>query len=375
MFKRLVPVVAFLFLGWIQDVTASNIYNATFIPIKEPECVSGRFFVEDDPYHSLVPFNEFNLIVRYLGDDAVAQEVFYPVEVYTGFAPQGERALTQRGSLDLPPPIGSSAFQLECMSGGMMLNTWWFLYGLNPPGAGPHAAFEYKWTIAEDTPLTPGLDPGARAWNPTAVSPWRTETSDLVAQASLRAAWFLPADRNDVPGSPVAQLSLVFYLMHRATRDQIPYVVLAYDNRVSEVFSESLGCDASTSPCLPFVSTRFLDALPDPATGVMKPLRYATKSPYSAASSAELWDELKFFRVHISKENLLNAIDVINRFRYAQGAPLLPREPEDYLLIKIAVLSEVFYNKRVGADNSDISARDNLSFGVSYYGLGAYEAR
>jgi len=261
------------------------------------------------------------------------------------------------------------------MAGGVMLNTWLFPYGLNPAGAGPHAAFEYKWTIPPETPLTPGLDPGARAQSYTAVSPWQTATSDLVVQASLRAAWFLPVDRADIPGSPVAQLGLVIYIMHRTSGEQVPYVVLAYDNRPSEVLSEELSCDVSVVPCLPFVSTRFLDAVPDPLTGALRPLRYATKSPYSAESSAGLWNERKFFRIHVSRENLLNAIDSINAFRQMQGTRLLSRMPEAYLLIKIAVLSEIFYNKRIGAGNNDVCARDNLSFAVSFSDLGAYEAR
>ncbi len=169
--------------------------------------------------------------------------------------------------------VGSSAFQLECLSGGMMINTWWFPHGLNPAGAGPHAVFEYKWTIPAATPLTPGLDPGARARNPTTVAPWRTETSDLVVQASLRAAWFLPADRGDVPGSPVAQLSLVVVVIDRTSGEQIPFVVLAYDDRPGELFAEAVGCDASVSPCTPFVSTRFLDDVPDPDTGLPRPGR------------------------------------------------------------------------------------------------------
>lgn len=376
MSKRRISFVVLLFFSWIPQTTMSaDISTATFIPIKAPECATGRFFVESDPYHSAVPFNAFNLIVRYLGENAVAREVLYPVEVYTGFTPSDDRTLTQRGALDLPPPAGSSAFQLDCIAGGAMLNTWLFPYGLNPAGAGPHAAFEYKWTIPPETLRTPGLDPGARAQSYTAVSPWRTATSDLVVQASLRAAWFLPVDRDDIPGSPVAQLSLVFYVMHRISGEQIVYVVSAYDNRLSEVFSEQLGCDVSVVPCLPFVSTRFLAAVPDPLTGAMRSLRYATKSPYSAVSSAELWDELKFFRIHVSRQNLLNAIDAINEFRQMQGTPLLSRAPEEYLLIKIAVLSEIFYNKRVGAGNEDVCARDNLSFGASFSGLGAYEAR
>src|SRR5262249_29614228 len=113
----------------------------------------------------------------------------------------------------------------------------------------------------------------------------------------------------------------------------------------------------------------------DSLTGAMRPLRYATKSPYSAVSSAELWNELKFFRIHVSEENLLNAIDSINEFRQMQGTTLLPRMPEEYLLIKIAVLSEIFYNKRIGVGNNGVCARDNLSFGVSFSGLGAYKAR
>lgn len=373
--KWVATVMAVSLAGWLQSATAADIYNATFIPIKEPDCIYNRFFAESTSRRSTTPFNEFNLIVRYLGDNAVAREVFYPVGVYTGFTPRRGEPLTQRGEFDLPPPIGSSAFQLDCMAGGMMINTWTFPYGLNPPGAGPHAVFEYTWTIPRWSPLTPDLDPRARAWAYTARSPWRTATSDLVVQASLRAAWFLPRDRDDVPGSPVAQLSITFILRNQITGGVLPYIVLVYDNRESEVFSEGVGCDESLSPCLPFVSTRFLDTLTDPTLGSIVPLRYATKSPYSASSRATLWDELRFFRVHISRTNLLNAIAASNEVRRLQGGELLPAVPEEYLLVQLGILSEVFYNKRDGAEDTDADARDNLSFGVSFYGLGAYEAR
>jgi hypothetical protein len=350
---------------------ASDIYNPVFVPILAPDgCLPGGTYVDDMPYASTVPNGQYNLVVRYLGADAVSQPAASFVRfVGVGHGEAGEPIEPQETRLSRAPSTsatGASAFARTCRGAAFLVSSFATPFGIIV-GGGQHAAYEYKWAEW-------GERHGGNGSGPRAAAPFATASSDLMVQAYLAAPWFLAADRADAPGSPIAQLSIVFYLQHRQSGDEIAYVVLAYEPRASEINSEFVGCDVSASPCIPFVSTRFLRALHN-ADGSTRPLRYSTLSPYSAEAQNTTWDQRRFFRSHITRANLLAALDVADTYRAANGQPAMPRNLDAYLLTKLAVLAETSNAKRPGAPDSDVDARDNVSFGATAFGLGAWETR
>lgn len=347
---------------------ASDIANAELHPILNPQvCEPGGVYVDDTPYASRVPGGTFNVAVRYLGADAIVANA-EPFDRFAGSAVEptatvGALRYEHRFSKSTTTTaIGPSAVALTCRGASVYLTSYGTPFGLNPAGAGPHVAYEYKWKEW-------GEKHGGDATGPAGAAPFATPTSDLMLQVYLRAPFLLVADRGDVPGAPIAQLSVVLYLEHRTTRDEIAYVIGAMDNRPGPLDDEFVGCDISADPCIPFVSARFLRNVHG------APARYATLSPYSAEASATPWSDFRFFRTHITQDNLRAALIAANRFRTQNHQAPMPGDLENYVMTKLGVLVEVGYDKRANAAADDVDGRDNLSYGVSAIALSAWEAR
>lgn len=257
--------------------------------------------------------DKFQLLVRHMGDDAAANEVTWDASYYTGFQPRFSLYNFQRGEYDNGPPSGSNTFQLQGYEAGCMINTWSFDW-LPVVGGGPHCALQYKW----DTSLE------------TVPKPWTIENASLTFQFSLKIPWHNKNGSNSYEA--IAQSNMVIYLEDK-NGVFVGIVVAVFDPRPS--YGEYVSNDSYTA----FVSAPLLDGQ-----------SYITKSPYSGGYGSETFDDYRFTRVHITKQNLVNIITDVN----AKGLLL----DDDVTAYK---LHSVLWQTEIGG----YSSTDNVSIGTS----------
>ncbi|WP_262678687.1 hypothetical protein [Paenibacillus sp. J5C2022] len=296
--------------------------TGSVVPIVEPECitdVTDKFFVEFEP----TPKDTFYMVVRHQDNvsvpgNAVSLPVTYNVGTYTGFTPPAPYEDWQRGELDVAAS-GTSAYQLHCTSGGMMMNSWDTTW--QPvTGGGPNTSYGYEFS--------------------TPPRPWAASNSELYIQADLQLPWFAHWDNNSNGDKPVGQLSFVIYMHDDSTQTVIAVVMNIFDNRPLAL-QEKVMHDTFVS----FAST------------YLGGTRYLTPSPYSGVWTNNTWSGFQFFRAVMTEDNLLNIVNDINS-AHAAG---LSTNPADYKLTSMGILQETFREDG-----------DQISMGSSFKDFGAY---
>ena len=356
------------FFGASVPALAADVYASSFTPIMAPECVtdpSTSFFVENVapaiPPHPSLPSEHFYLVVRYLGDDAIAAAPNFDFSRFpddyawppgrgralTGLAVPEPKSAWQRATHAASDLDSSSAFQLHCYDAGSFINSWTFP-SQTLVGGGPHSIFGFSF----NNPPPPAIFDG----NPQ---------TDFVLQASIEIPWFAswPDTSVDAQFDPVGQVNLFAYFRDRSTGKLFALLLAIYDNRARTLdgYPPFVAHDGAT----PFVST----PLATRAT-------YATLSPYSSAYTGLAWTGVRFFRGHVSQNQFRKAIDDINAYcqsnRAARFCAADPRtgtafglDPVDYEITDFGVLHEIVLGGPHG----------NLSMGIHVYGLGAWNAR
>jgi hypothetical protein len=334
-------------------------------PLKEPECItdaSQSFVAQNgapfgERWHPL-PVDRYYMVVRYLGDDAVAAAPAFDFSRFPpsyGWPAARGQALTH---LTVPEPKSawqraksadagidtSSAFQLHCYDAASYLNTWTFPYG-TVIGGGPHAIYGYSFS---------GRPPPA-IYD-------RNPATDFVLQASIEVPWFAAWADPAAASQPIGQASFFAYFRDRFTDKTFALLLAVFDNRyaTSPTYASFVAHDGQT----PFVS------MPLNAHAA-----YATPSPYSAAFTGTPWTGLKFFRAHITQQNFRDAVAAINAYCRAhlleQQCNLMPYiwdafspSVDNYELTEFGVLHELFRGPG-----------HNLSMAVHVHDLGAWNFR
>ncbi len=350
------------------SAVASDLYNFEATELKAPDCLqdSPSAFVSQNvpqvvPVHPVLPISNFYLLVRYLGDDAIAAAPSFDFSrvpddygdpsvrgrPLTGFrvpdpASSWQRAKRADATLD-----NSSAFAVHCYDASSFINTWTF-----PPqsisGGGPHAIYGYSF----NNPAPPAIFDS----NPA---------TDFVLQASVEIPWFAKwaGAATAASDQPIGQANFFAYFRDRYTGKTFALLLAIFDNRAVEhpTYASFVSHDGQT----PFVS------MPLDASAA-----YATLSPYSSTYTGTPWSGLRFFRAHITQENFRRALDDINAFcavhsdlNYCNPAPLIwmaySASVSDYELTDFGLIHEV----STGAPGG------NLSMAVHVYGLGAWNFR
>jgi hypothetical protein len=77
------------------------------------------------------------------------------------------------------------------------------------------------------------------------------------------------------------------------------------------------------------------------------------------------WTNDRFFRAHLSHDNMLN---IIEDLRTKEGVTGISEDPNDYRLLRAGVLVEI------GFPNRQTMAEDNISVGGSLHHFEIYEA-
>jgi hypothetical protein len=363
----ILPVIVVVALGIHHgDARGADMVSATYTPVKGPDCVtdaSKSFFAQDvEPPPTLpLPYDRFYLVVRHMGQAAVAAAPAYDFSripgdyewpparglALTGFAVPDPKPLWQRSSSADATVDTASAFQLHCYDAGSFINTWTFP-DESIIGGGPHTIYGYSF----GQPPPPAIFDG----NPA---------TDFMLQASIEIPWYAqwPDTSGQAQFDPVGQVSLFAYFRDRFTGKPFALLLAIFDNRAGTdgTYAPSVSHDGTT----PFASTP-MNAM----------AAYVTLSPYSSTYTGVPWSGLRFFRGHVTRQNFREAIDDINA--YCAAWPALPFcsddpflgvaygvDPANYELTDFGVLHEVFRGGPTG----------NLSMGVHIFDLGAWNAR
>ena len=253
-------------------VSAADLYRHDISELKAPDCVqdaAGAFFSQNDqqtePIHPVLPVSNFYLLVRYVGDNAIAAAPSFDFSRFpdtygdpsirgwplTDLAVPDPKSLWQRASRPDATMDNSSAFQLQCYDAASFINTWTF-----PPrsidGGGPHAIYGYSF----NSPPPPAIFDA----NPA---------TDFVLQASVEIPWFAQWTNPTASAAdqPVGQVNLFAYFRDRYTGKTFALLLAVFDNRVAAnpTYPSFVAHDGGT----PFVSM--------PLNGSAA---YATLSPY-----------------------------------------------------------------------------------------------
>jgi hypothetical protein len=131
--------------------------------LKAPDCVqdvSSAFFSQNDqqtePIHPVLPVSNFYLLVRYVGDNAIAAAPSFDFSRFpdtygdpsirgwplTNLAVPDPKSAWQRASRLDATTANSSAFQVHCYDAASFINTWTFPQRSIRWGS-PHAIYGY----------------------------------------------------------------------------------------------------------------------------------------------------------------------------------------------------------------------------------------
>lgn len=218
------------------------------------------------PYVNHIP----QLILRHLGHYSASNNITYDVGYYTGFHTTSQY---QFGLLDQGPPVGTSAIQLKGTRAGCMINTWQFDW-IPVEGGGPNCVYQYRYDTSQGT----------------APRPWTTPGQSLTFQFYHKLPQFYRSSASE-PNKAIGQSSMAIYLK-ADSGDSIAVLANLYDMRGS--FQPYVAHDTFTV----FVSA----PLEDNSTPGACP--FFSKSAYSSSFSATPWRDERFFRMHITEENL-----------------------------------------------------------------------
>lgn len=306
-----------------DNMTGLDYHTLSLRTILAPQNInnaSGHFFVD----FQTLPANTPYMVIRWQDDtnhtgNAISQNVSYDPGNYTGYTPPSPRSSWQRGEFDDPVSV-SPVFQLNGLSGGIMMNSWFGTWSA-VVGGGPNVVYGYNFSPYPH--------------------PWTTSASKLWVQSDLKLPWFAHWDNNSNGNFPVGQLSFVIYLLDSASNTPLAIIANVFDNRANP--SEHVSYDGATH----FVGT-YLGAT-----------RYLTPDPYSATWQTNTWNTSIFCRAQITRQNLINIVTDIND-KYGLS---LSSNPDNYVLTMAGIIQETFREQG-----------DQISMGSSFYGFGIFEA-
>lgn len=360
-----------------------------FTPVRMPQCVDpkrnpwrvgGQYLDADNGVISDQPF----MLARWQGQNLLSGEVSYDMGAFTGLTTSHQRGYLPEST------SGSPGAQLDCFAFGMLINTW-FTPHRPIIGGGYNMMYGYRWNAADEP--RPFLDPQGRG------------SSHLVLQAEIGitqfAAW--PNASGD-PYAVVGQVALFAYLRDRSQPHLPPFAVLAlaatsnwtedwhrqgwvsYDysdrdtRRIAQRYpawfsggQAGSGVWFASGPIANSSEGRFVTTIYSEGQH---------DRPLMQVSDPE--QPRRFWRAHITPENLVNVVDSINASAPCAnvGCPLAgySRNPSDYSLEYAGILAELALLE----DTYDISptrwrpadpGKDQGSLGLSGQMFGVYRYR
>lgn len=349
---RTLAPVALLAIFPSHAPAVTDYAKAQFSPVYTSELIGVHRLLPEYTFQQppawLPPPNRTFFYVRGMGDpgteeleDEVANTVRWDASFYTGFRPTGPYwYLSQKGYANVGPPIGTNVFQVQGHHAGFLINTYQFSHTVpttTPWGAqdgGPHIAYERRFGPPKEI--------------------FKDASSELTLQVYFKLPWLLFGE-----DAAVAQAILFYYLIDITSGFRFAGVIEFFDSRPWGYFNglEALRADSHDYYVSSPLSARTFDD---------KTPRYATMSPYSSPiQNGVRWPSDKFFRAHLSRDNLLNIIEDLETLAGVTG---ISGDPKDWRLLRAGVLVEI------GLPNSESMADFNISVGGSLHHFEIYEA-
>lgn len=310
--------VAALFAFAACAVPAQENPSARYHVISAPDCAGpGNIIAEA----AVEPRNTTFMRVQHIGDPGtaellgeVANDVTWDVGSMTGLTADTS---AQRGYRDAPPPVASSAFQLQCGRAGFLINSFQFGHAQPLFGEGPSAGVNRSLDdeVAFDGPRSALVIEG-RIAVPTAYSP------------------------NRAPDLGVTAVSFYYYVRDTKSGIVVAHVIGLFDNRpagVGGAGTEFLGNDGIT----PFAGSPLASI-----DGNGAAVRFVEPSPHSQAMRFEgTWNDPLFFRAEVPYARFKALLEALR-----PQAPAMSADPLDYRVVFFGVLGEVFVGTERGHD-------------------------
>ena len=281
--------------------------------VSAPDCAGpGNILAEE----AASPQDATYVRVQHIGDPGtaeLAEEVAHPITWavgdYTGFYPANPGA--QRGYRDAALPDPASAFQLDCGSAGVFINSFQFSHHAPLVGEGPSAS------VAREPS------------NPPAI--FRAPGASLVIEARVDLRYVRYQQPHTDDGT--AQLSYFYYARDATTGTVVAHLVGLFDSRppgVGGSATESVGSDGHVA----FVGSPLAARQPGGA-----PVRFASVGAASATMrNVDAWNQPLTFQAVVSYEQFAALLAQLR----AGPLPTVSPRPEDWRITEFGVLAEVF---------------------------------
>jgi len=255
-------------LGAESHAQIGEIYTLPYdVTHPEDHIVSQNGTITAEPFINDIP----QLFLRHLGKESISNSVSYDVGIYTGFHTDSDY---QYGEFDSGAPVGTSAIQLEGTSAGCMINTFQFNY-IKVAGGGPHCAYQYKYDTS----------------SASAPRPWSTAGESLTFQFFHKLPQFYRRAPKQ-PNKAIGQSSMVVYL--RSDNGQVIGVVAnIYDMRGK--YPATVAHDGYSV---------YVSAPLENKSASSESCQFFSKSKYSASHTSTPFKDERFFRMHITEDNL-----------------------------------------------------------------------
>lgn len=357
--------------------TIGTVSAQTFIPIKEPECLSNvsPLFTTGGQYVDVnngVLDNSWSMLSRWQGDNFAQNAVNYDLSGLTRmnyadtgpWTPPAVGSVSnwQRGVQPESEYYSTPGVQLYCNMMGMLINTWWVPH-VNIVGGGYNDMFGYSWS----TYAAPAPDAFVIR-NPT--TQYVDLETDLIVQADIAVPAVYtyrnasnPAERPN----PDAQVALFAYVIDTSnpTLHPIAFVSGTHDTWAQNIASSGgVGCDYATGVYF--------------ASGVAgKSTAYFTSDPASAqpqllVDKNNAGEPYQFYRMRVTPGNFRNIINAINT--HGPGCPTAGYSTDisNYQIKYAGVITEtVLFDNRFDAILNDPN-KDQISIAVKAKNVGIY---
>ncbi|WP_163869896.1 hypothetical protein [Myxococcus eversor] len=329
----------------------------------------------------------WSMLMRWQGINA-SDPVSYDVGAFTGLNVPAPYSSWQRGQQP-ESSLGTAAAQVSCHDAGMVLNTWtsprtfvegggfndMYGYAWSPPNR-PRAFNRLKWVgeLPVRVPTELVLQgtmavPVVTGWNQAhASAPWNAISN--------------PSGPTDVFNSGAAQLSMFAYLRDTSHPTLRPIGVLGgvYANNAVPPCPSSWGNIGYDYPAGAWFTGNGL------CNTDLSTVRYT-----GALTTNSLFSDLRFFRMHVTRQNLVNLINRINgqACRIGGKGPIpdtcichgpedcpptgYSTNPDDYVVEYTGVLGEIVQCHQTPTVTCNTTLTDRqISMAARIQGFGAF---
>ncbi len=269
------------------------------------------------------PSDQISLVTLWCGDDAVDNAASWGVNYFTGFTPASPVSNYQRCRVNANP---YTAFQLQGYGAGIFLNTYsqnW----INVTGGGTSAVYSYVWS------QYPSI--------------YTSSDASLMIQMNAKMPWVYRPNAGTHPNSCVPQLTITFAFNQTGTNKMLNWVVLLYEPRTQYMNYENIQWDNYNNQV--FISTSLSEGR-----------SYITRGCNSNVTQSTSWSDSKFFRFHVTRDNLINAVNTANTYL---GSSYYSTNPADYKLVVARAMLEIV----------PWTYGTNASAGASWQNFGVYK--